>query len=71
MVESQEAVRVVEEDDIRPPPHYTPDGPQQVITKDTARQGPLGGRVLLVLAGSLVLIGVAWLAIAMATGHGL
>lgn len=70
MVESNEGIRTVEEDDVRPPPHYRPDGPPQVVTADTARQAPLGGRVLWVLVGSLVLIGVAWLVVAALSGHG-
>jgi hypothetical protein len=50
----------VEEDNIRPPPHYRPGGPQQVITADTARQGPSGARVLMMLVASMVAIGIAW-----------
>ena len=66
-----DGIHVVEEDNIRPPPHYRPDGPPQVVTSDTARQGPRGTRVFLVLAGSLVAAGVAWIVIAAFYGHGL
>jgi hypothetical protein len=61
--------RVVEGDNIRPPPHYRPDGPPQVITADTARQGPSGKRVLVVLVVSLVAIGVAWAIVEFAFTH--
>jgi hypothetical protein len=55
---SEDGLHIVEEDDIRPPPHYRPGGPPQVVTADTARQGPLGLPVLHVLAASFVLIGI-------------
>ena len=61
--------RVVEDDNIRPPPHYRPDGPPQVITADTARQGPSGKRVLVVLVVSLVAIGLAWAIVEFAFTH--
>ncbi len=67
MVDGEGSIHT-EEADIRPPPHYRPDGSQQVVTSDTARQGPLGGRVL---AGSLVLIGIAWVVVAALSGHGI
>jgi hypothetical protein len=51
---------IVEDDNIRPPPHYRPDGPPQTVTADTARQGPTGYRVLVVLVCSLAALGVAW-----------
>jgi hypothetical protein len=44
----------IEDDNIVQPPHYREDGPPQVITSDTARQGPLGKRVLLILLMSLI-----------------
>ena len=44
----------IEEDNIVSPPHYHEGGPQQVVTSDTARQGPLGSRVLVILIASLV-----------------
>jgi len=50
----------IEEDDIRPPPHYKREGPPQIVTADTARQGPLGKRVLTVLLLSLLGLGIAW-----------
>ena len=54
---------VVEEDNIKPPPHYREGGPPQVITADTARQGPKGVRVLVVLAVSLILALVVFAAL--------
>jgi hypothetical protein len=56
----QDAIHTIEEDNIQPPPHYKADGPQQVLTADTARQAPSGRPVLIVLAVSLVFIGMAW-----------
>jgi hypothetical protein len=50
----------VEEDNIQPPPHYREGGPAQRITADTARQGPLGKRVLVVLICSLAALVIAW-----------
>jgi hypothetical protein len=52
---------VVEADNMRAPPLYRPDGPPQIVTSDTARQGPKGRRVLVVLIASLVAVGVAWM----------
>jgi hypothetical protein len=52
-----------EDDHIRPPPHYRPDGPPQIITGDTARQAPSGRRVLVMLIASLFAVAVAWAAI--------
>ena len=46
---------VIEDDNIKPPPPYREGGPPQIITADTARQGPKGVRVLVVLAVSLIL----------------
>ena len=45
--------REVERDTIKPPPHYGDHHPQ-VVTADTARQGPAGKRVLAVLVLSLL-----------------
>ena len=59
----------VEDDNIRPPPHYREGGPPQVITADTARQGPPGWRVLIVLVGSLIAAAIAWAVIAIYYGH--
>ena len=50
----------IELDNIQPPPHYDDvDGPQ-IITSDTARQGPLGSRVLAVLIGGIVAVCIAF-----------
>lgn len=59
--------RIVEEDHIRPPPHYREDGPPQVVTADTARQGPKGNRVLIVLVASLATLVAAWAIVAWLT----
>ncbi len=50
----------VEDDNIRPPPHYRERGPPQIVTSDTVRQGPKGTRVLVILACSLVAVSVAF-----------
>jgi hypothetical protein len=42
----------VELDNIQPPPHYHPETGPQVITSDTARQGPKGRRVLTLPVGA-------------------
>ncbi len=52
--------RVVEGDNIQAPPHYRDDGKPQVITSDTVRQAPGGGRVLVVLVASFIMLGVIW-----------
>jgi hypothetical protein len=70
-LDKEDGIHVVEEDNIVPPPHYRPDGAPQVITSDTVRQGPRGTRVFLVLAGSLIAVGVAWIVVAAFFGHGL
>jgi hypothetical protein len=59
--------RIVEEDHIRPPPHYREDGLPQVVTADTARQGPKGNRVLVVLVASLAALVAAWAIVAWLT----
>jgi hypothetical protein len=51
--------RQVEDDNIAPPPHYREGGRPQIVTSDTARQGPLGSRVLLVLVASLIAAAIA------------
>jgi hypothetical protein len=61
----QDATHIVEEDDVQPPPLYHGDGAPQIVTADTARQGPLGKPVLWVLVGALVLVGVAWIVVRM------
>jgi hypothetical protein len=58
----------VEDDNIRPPPHYWEGGPQQVVTSDTARQGPKGPRVLVVC--SLIAIGLAFAIVQAVLTHG-
>ena len=47
----------VELDNIQPPPHYHPETGPQNITSDTARQGPLGRRVLVVLVAAVIAAG--------------
>jgi hypothetical protein len=59
----KDAIHVVEEDNIQPPPHYTDVAGPQIITSDTARQGPSGTPVLWVLICGLFAIGVAWVVI--------
>jgi hypothetical protein len=56
----KDATHLVEEDNIQPPPLYEENGPAQIVTSDTARQGPLGLPVLWVLVGGLLAIGVAF-----------
>jgi hypothetical protein len=56
----KDPIHFVEEDNIQPPPHYHEEGPPQIVTSDTARQGPRGTPVLLVLLAALILLGVAW-----------
>ena len=60
----QDWVLIVEENDSRPPARLPPGRPPPLVTHDTARQGPLGVPVLLLLAGSFGLIAVTWLLIA-------
>jgi hypothetical protein len=50
----------IELDNIRPPPHYDDVKGPQVITSDTARQGPRGSRVLTVLVVGLVAVCIAF-----------
>ena len=61
----KDSTHIVEEDNITPPPMYHGDGQPQVVTADTARQGPLGKPVLWVLIAALVLVvigfGAAWM----------
>jgi len=58
----KDAIHIVE-DNIVPPPHYHEEGPAQVVTSDTARQGALGTPVLWVLIAGLVAIRIAWVAV--------
>jgi hypothetical protein len=60
---------IVEEDNIRQPPHYREGGAPQVITADTARQGPRGNRVLIILVCSLVAIAIAFGLVQLAMTH--
>jgi hypothetical protein len=50
----------VELDNIKPPPHYHDVEGPQIVTSDTARQGPLGSRVLAILLGGLVAVALAF-----------
>jgi hypothetical protein len=50
----------VELDNIKPPPHYDDLKGPQIVTSDTARQGPLGSRVLAILLGGLAAILLAF-----------
>jgi len=54
-----DSIHTVEEDNIRPPPHYDPAKGPQIITSDTARQGPKGRRVLVVLVAAMIAVGIA------------
>jgi hypothetical protein len=58
-----------EDDNIRQPPHYREGGPPQVVTADTARQGPSGWRVLIVLVVGLIAAGIAWVVFGQFYGH--
>jgi hypothetical protein len=55
-----DSIHTVEEDNIRPPPHYNAVKGPQIITSDTARQGPLGSPVLAVLVGGIVAVCIAF-----------
>ena len=59
---------IVEEDDIVPPPMYKENGPPQIVTADTARQGPLGKPVLYVLIAGLALVCIGFVAAWMFSG---
>jgi hypothetical protein len=50
----------VELDNIEPPPHYDDVKGPQIVTSDTARQGPLGSRVLAILLGGILAICIAF-----------
>jgi hypothetical protein len=54
-----DSIHTVELDNIQPPPHYHPETGPQVITSDTARQGPKGRRVYVVMVVSLVAVVIA------------
>ena len=59
-----DSIHTVEKDNIRPPPHYNAAKGPQIITSDTARQGPKGKRVFVVLVAALVIVGIAWMFLA-------
>jgi hypothetical protein len=63
----KDSTRIVEEDNITPPPMYA-EGRPQVVTDDTARQGPLGEPVLWVLLGGLALVVIGFAAAWMFSG---
>ncbi len=63
----KDSTHIVEEDNITPPPMYE-DGRPQVVTSDTARQGPRGTPVLWVLIAAVVLAVVGMLAAWMYVG---
>jgi hypothetical protein len=54
-----DSTHAVELDNIQSPPHYNPENGPQVITSDTARQGPKGRRVYVVLIASLIAVVIA------------
>jgi hypothetical protein len=54
-----DSIHTIEKDNIRPPPHYDAAKGPQIITSDTARQGPKGRRVLVVLVAAMIAIGIA------------
>ena len=54
-----DSLRVVEPDNVQPPPHYDPAKGPQVVTSDTARAGPIGRPVYWVLMASLTAVIVA------------
>jgi hypothetical protein len=58
-----DSIHTVEEDNMEPPPHYDEVKGPQVVTSDTARQGPLGSRVLVVLIGGLIAVCLAFAAL--------
>jgi hypothetical protein len=60
----KDPLHIIEEDDVQPPPRAADaTGKPQVLTADTARQGPRGTPVLWVLIAGLVAIGLAWIVI--------
>jgi hypothetical protein len=54
-----DSIHTVELDNIQSPSHYHPETGPQVITSDTARQGPKGRRVYIVMVVSLIAVVVA------------
>ena len=63
-----DSIHTVELDNITPPPHYDAAKGPQVITSDTARQGPKGRRVYVVLVVSLIAVVVALFLVARFAG---
>jgi hypothetical protein len=55
-----DSIHTVELDNITPPPHYDDVKGPQIVTSDTARQGPLGSPVLVVLVAGLIAVCVAF-----------
>ena len=53
-------VHTIELDNIEAPPHYHPEQGPQIVTSDTARAGPLGQPVFIVLMISLAAIVVGF-----------
>jgi hypothetical protein len=64
----KDANHVVEEDNIVPPPMYQENGPPQIVTSDTARQGPLGSPVFWVLLVAIALVCIGFLGVWLFTG---
>jgi hypothetical protein len=68
----KDATHIVEEDNVTPPPMYE-EGRPQIVTADTARNGPRGTPVLWVLIAACVLaaagILAAWIYVGASTGH--
>jgi len=55
-----DSVHTIEEENIEPPPHYDAVEGPQIVTSDTARQRPLGSRVLAVLIGGIIAVRLAF-----------
>ena len=55
-----DSIHTVELDNITPPPHYDDVKGPKLVTSDTARQGPLGSPVLVVLVCGLVAVCIAF-----------
>jgi hypothetical protein len=55
-----DSIHTIEPDNIAPPPHYNDVVGPQIVTSDTARQGPLGSPVLAVLIGGVVAVCLAF-----------
>ncbi len=58
----KDPLHFVEEDNRAPPSKSEEDGQPEIVTSDTARQGPLGVPVLLVLVATFVLACLAMFA---------